>query len=47
MAAFSSLVRGGRMYGFSGCGAGGSPSSTGKSWILHEDFIEQNPYYSV
>jgi hypothetical protein len=42
-AAFSFDVKGGGTKGFSASGAGGSPSSAGKSWILHEDFIEQNP----
>jgi len=42
-AAFSFEVRGGGTQGLSASGAGLSPSSAGKSWILHEDFIEQNP----
>jgi hypothetical protein len=41
MAAFSSLVKGGSWYGFSFSGAGASPYSRGKSWMLHDDFIEQ------
>jgi hypothetical protein len=43
IACFSLLVKGGGTNGFSASGAGISPSSGGKSWILHEDFIEQNP----
>ena len=43
MAFFSSLVKGGGIQGLSASGAGVSPSSGGKSWIDHEDFIEQNP----
>ena len=42
MAFFSSLVKGGGIQGLSASGAGLSPSSAGKSWILHEDFIERN-----
>jgi hypothetical protein len=41
-AAFSLEVRGGGVQGLSASGVGISPSSAGKSWILHEDFIEQN-----
>jgi hypothetical protein len=43
MAFFSSFVKGGGTQGLSASGAGISPSSAGKSWIDHEDFIEQNP----
>jgi len=43
IACFSLFVRGGGIQGLSASGAGFSPSSAGKSWILHEDFIEQNP----
>jgi hypothetical protein len=43
IACFSLLVRGGGIQGLSASGAGFSPSSAGKSWIDHEDFIEQNP----
>jgi hypothetical protein len=43
MAFFSSLVKGGGVQGLSASGAGVSPSSAGKSWMDHEDFIEQNP----
>jgi hypothetical protein len=46
-AAFSLEVRGGGVQGLSASGVGISPSSAGKSWILHEDFIEQNPYHIV
>jgi hypothetical protein len=41
ISAFSLLVRGGGTKGFSATGAGASPSSGGKSWIDHEDFIER------
>lgn len=41
IASFSLLVKGGGTNGFSATGAGASPSSGGKSWILHEDFIER------
>jgi hypothetical protein len=47
MSAFSLLVRGGGTNIFSASGAGSSPCSGGKSWIDHEDFIEQNPYHTV
>lgn len=43
ISAFSFGVRGGGIKGFSASGAGASPSDGGKSWILHEDFIEQKP----
>jgi hypothetical protein len=42
IACFSLLVKGGGTQGLSTSGAGFSPSSAGKSWILQEDFIEQN-----
>jgi len=42
IASLSLVVRGGGTKGFSATGAGASPSSGGKSWIDHEDFIEQN-----
>ena len=42
IASLSFFVRGGGTKGFSATGAGVSPSSGGKSWIDHEDFIEQN-----
>jgi hypothetical protein len=41
MASFSLGVKGGGTNGFSATGAGASPSSGGKSWIDHEDFIER------
>jgi hypothetical protein len=41
IASFSLLVKGGGTKGFSAAGAGVSPSSGGKSWIDHEDFIER------
>jgi hypothetical protein len=41
IASFSLLVKGGGTKGFSATGAGASPSSGGKSWIDHEDFIER------
>jgi hypothetical protein len=41
ISAFSLLVKGGGTKGFSAIGAGSSPSSGGKSWIDHEDFIER------
>jgi hypothetical protein len=41
MASFSFGVKGGGTNGFSATGAGASPSSGGKSWIDHEDFIER------
>jgi hypothetical protein len=41
MASFSFVVKGGGTNGFSATGAGASPSSGGKSWIDHEDFIER------
>ena len=41
IAAFSFGVRGGGTQGLSASGAGLSPSSAGKSWIDHEDFIER------
>ncbi len=41
ISAFSLLVSGGGTNGFSAVGAGASPSSGGKSWIDHEDFIER------
>jgi len=47
ISAFSLLVRGEETKGFSASGAGFSPSSGGKSWIDHEDFIEQNLYHTV
>jgi len=42
IASCSLFVKGGGTKGFSATGAGTSPSSGGKSWIDHEDFIEQN-----
>lgn len=42
IASFCFAVRGGGVQALSACGAGSSPYSGGKSWILHEDFIEQN-----
>jgi len=47
IASFSLLVKGGGTKGFSASGAGFSPSSGGKSWILQEDFIEQTNYHTV
>jgi hypothetical protein len=41
IASFSLAVRT-ILNSFSATGAGASPSSGGKSWIDHEDFIEQN-----
>lgn len=42
IAAFSLEVSGGVTKGFSGAGAGSSPSAGGKSWIDQLLFIEQN-----
>jgi hypothetical protein len=47
ISAFSFAVRGGGTNGFSASGAGISPSSGGKSWILHEDFIERRVMSNV
>jgi hypothetical protein len=47
ISALSFAVRGGGTNGFSASGAGISPSSGGKSWILHEDFIERRVMSNV